>query len=128
MTKINGPSPILHPAVKEAANEISSVYQERDSLLAANVELLRRAEVAEGVAAHLKEELREVTAQRDYYTRKSFALTNTLGSARTLIDSTLSLAEHEAEHPGPTRELVAPRGETADERVLREAETLRNAS
>lgn len=109
MTAIKQQVPDLHPAVRDAADAINSVYHELDTLRAANIELSNRVVVAEGIAAHLRDELREVTAERDNYMRKSFAFTNTLGSARDLIEGMLTLAEHEAKNPGPKKEIEKPK-------------------
>lgn len=91
----------LHSAVGDFFDKISNRFYDHDALIAEAIALRNRAEVAEGMVDHLKEQLRDVTAERDHYMRLSMSQSTRLSAAMGILSGIQVESAHEANNPGP---------------------------
>lgn len=93
----------VHPAIADHYQGMNDALHERDKLAALVIELQSKLAISDGINKHLKEQLDKVSAERNYYIRKSLSYTTTLVNMRNTVQNMLDLADHEAENSAPAK-------------------------
>jgi hypothetical protein len=79
------PQNTLHPEVEKFVLGVSAKYRNHDELTAENTALRNRAQIAEGMLTQIKEQLAEITEQRDRYMRKSMEQSTRFSAAMDIL-------------------------------------------
>lgn len=88
----------VHPTIRDHYATINDMLHEKDRLQTEVTRLTNALEVANAIKEDLADRLDNITKERDYYFRKSFAYTNTLVTLKDTVMGMLNIADHEAEN------------------------------
>lgn len=86
----------LHPQVRDFFQAASDTYHSHEALQASNADLTSRIAVAEGMIAHLRTMLAQVTEDRDYHMQHAFALASGINAAQDVLNGVFELAKRQA--------------------------------
>jgi hypothetical protein len=93
----NGPG--LHPEVERFVLDVSNKYRNHDDIVAENIALRERSQIAEGMLAQVKDQLTDITAQRDHYMRLSMEQSTRFSAAMDVLSGLMEQSKEEAPPP-----------------------------